>query len=66
MKKFKKLSDEMEQKVDKFINEECGGWETKPSKYDVHREDILSGKMKLTEYEKQSFKAHERIRRLFN
>jgi hypothetical protein len=65
MKKFKKLSDDMEKKVDKFINEECGGWAPRKyvSRYDKYRKDVVDGKIILSLEDKEIFKSIERRRR---
>jgi len=63
---MKKVPDKLEKKLDKFVEEHCGGWEPKDEseKHIKYLEDVVSGKIILAEDRKEFFKNMEKIRRI--
>lgn len=62
---MRKVSAELEKRIDKYINEECGGWAPRRvvDRYGKWRNDILDGKIILDRIGKEDFKNIERRRR---
>ena len=62
---MKKVTANLEKKIDKFINEECGGWEPKDqsARRIQYIKDVVSGKIILSDSSKEAFKANQKSRR---
>ena len=62
---MKKVPDELEKKLDKFVEEQCGGWEPKEDDRHIkYIENVVSGKIVLAENEKNFFKNMQKVRRM--
>lgn len=63
---MKKVSPNLEKKLDEYINKECGGWELKDRSAAriKYLKDVVTGKIILTSDEaKESFKRWQKSRR---
>ena len=63
MKKISNKKENLNQKVDKYIEEQCGGWKNKDVGYKKLRREVISGKIILSPAMKELFKTVEKIGR---